>query len=129
MSQKTIIFDFNGTIADTSKIAFNAINKMSEKYNYKKLTFKEANSLRDKGMMEIIKMYNVPLYKIPFILKDVRKEMEGNIKEAKIYEGIKELIIKLKKEKLFLAIVSSDSEDNIRSFLKDNKINIFDKII
>ena len=74
MKEKAIIFDFNGTIADTSKIAFDAINKMSEKYNYKKLTFKEANSLRDKGMMEIIKMYKVPFYKVPFILKDVRKE-------------------------------------------------------
>ena len=34
----------------------------------------------------------------------------------------------IKKEKFLLFVVSSDSGDNIRAFLKNNDINIFDKI-
>src|SRR3989344_42556 len=128
MKQRAVIFDFNGTIADTSKITFDAINKMSEKYGYEKITMEEVLSLRDKDIREIVKMYKIPFYKLPFILRDIRKEMADNIKDALAYNGLKQLLTKLKKEKFLLFVVSSDSGDNIRAFLKNNDINIFDKI-
>jgi phosphoglycolate phosphatase len=35
---RCIIFDFDGTIADTEHFAFNISNELAERYNFRKIT-------------------------------------------------------------------------------------------
>ena len=38
MAYKCVVFDFDGTLADTEEKTFNIYNDMAEKYKYRKIT-------------------------------------------------------------------------------------------
>lgn len=42
MAYKCVVFDFDGTLADTEEKTFNIYNDMAEKYKYRKITKEEA---------------------------------------------------------------------------------------
>jgi len=74
--QKTIIFDFDGTIADSipkNEEILKVFNKIADENNFKNITFREIGKLRDVGLYESITLLKIPFYKIPFIAKRVRK--------------------------------------------------------
>lgn len=56
---KIIIFDFDGTIADTIPTMTKILLDLSEKYKYRKLSKKEINILRDFTIPKIFQQMHV----------------------------------------------------------------------
>lgn len=122
---KTIIFDFDGTIADSFIVIKNILLNLSDDFGYKKPTEKEINLLRLKHPKEIIKMLGIPYYKIPFLVHRLNTEIQQKISEIKPIAGIKEALLALKSEKYTLGILSSANQKNVTTFLKNNDIEVF----
>ena len=64
---KHIIFDFDGTIADSSDVALQIVNELSEKYNYKKMTREELVTLNTQPLKDRFKSVGVSFFKLPKI--------------------------------------------------------------
>jgi phosphoglycolate phosphatase len=137
MPKKIIIFDFDGTIADTIPAIIEIGDKLLIELGYEevikdlkfeKLTKKNIERLRNKNIRETIKEVKIPVMKIPFIVKSFREELNKQIEFLKPIKGIKETILKLKKNGYKLGILTSNSEDNVEKFLKKNKLIFFDFI-
>ncbi len=126
MNKKMIIFDFDGTIADSISFIFETANILAEKAGVKKLNTEELNLLRTKSPMEIIKTLKIPLYKIPFLLRDGRRLMHEKMEKIKFVDGMEEVLIELKSRGYRLGILSSNSKENIVKFLKKHRMEIFD---
>ena len=45
MAYKCVVFDFDGTLADTEEKTFNIYNDMAEKYKYRKITKEELHDI------------------------------------------------------------------------------------
>ncbi|MEK6904701.1 MAG: HAD-IA family hydrolase [Nanoarchaeota archaeon] len=127
MKEKAIIFDFDGTIADSLKNIVEAVNRFSEKYGYKKVPLKEIRHLRNKRFEFFKDNFKVSLIKIPFIIADIRKYVKSKVGFIKPQRGIRSLLLKLKKN-YKLGIITSNSFGNVKIFLEKNKINFFDYI-
>lgn len=125
---KAIIFDFDGTIADTVPILIEILEDLSEKYGYKKLNNQEIMSMRDHSIQEIFKLMEVPILKLPFIAKDVKNELNKRVAQLKPIKGIDVLIRKLKQKKYMLAIITSNSEKTVKTFLTQKNLDHFDCI-
>jgi len=129
---KSLIFDFDGTIANTLSFTFKKIIEISKKYNIKK----ENNELIEKATQltpqDLMKEFNISWFKVPFIFLDIvqaEKNLFFEIDKIKAFEGIKKLLEELKKRKVRLYIYSSNLKKNIEKFLKKEKIdNYFEKI-
>ena len=125
---KTVIFDFDGTIADTLPLIIEFFNQNAEKFGFKKLGSSEVEGLRNKTVLEIIKEYKISLFRLAFIAKKLRDDLGKKIRDAKLIPEIKEVFFKLKKKGFKIGILSSNSKENIEKFLLAKDLKMFDFI-
>lgn len=129
MTQKVIIFDFDGTIADTVDALVNIANNLAVEFRYAQITPEELVRLRNLTSREIFNYSGIPLFKIPFLLKKVKRELRNKIPELKPIPGIQEALVELKDNGNRLGIITSNSKGNVKEFLKINNLdNLFEFI-
>jgi phosphoglycolate phosphatase len=129
MTQKVIIFDFDGTIADTLDALVAIANHLAADFGYAPITTTELSYLRNLNSRQIIKYSGISWLKIPFLMKKVKSELKGKIHELKPIAGIQESLVSLKNEQCRLGIITSNSSDNVRDFLRNNELDsLFDFI-
>ena len=129
MTQKIIIFDFDGTIADTVDALVTIANRLALEFVYVPINSQELVLLRNLTAREIIKYSGVSLFKIPFMVKKVKGELKHKIPELKPIEGINAALIELHHQGYHLGIITSNSQENVNEFLKCHNLDyLFDFI-
>lgn len=123
-----VIFDFDGTIVDSMDVALQLINQAAEKYHYHPVKSEDIEKLRRMSMPERFKALNVSPYHIPRIALELVRNYTKSLRFIHIFEGMREVILALKERGLTLSIISSNSNQNIRKFLADNNLDVFDHI-
>jgi phosphoglycolate phosphatase len=123
-----LIFDFDGTIADTFHYVLKIGNRLSEEFHFNKITEDEINDMKDMNFLEIIQHLNVPLLKIPMIVAKAKKELHKEIASVEPIEGLKEILPKIKSLGHKIGILTSNSSKNVMEFLKNNELDFFDFI-
>lgn len=124
---KTIIFDFDGTIASTLIALTEIYNKIAPRYNCKPVELKDADRLRNTRPQEFMREYGVSQVKLPFLVLSTRRELHKRIEDVKPQAGICSTLKELKELGYTLGIVTSNSQKNISSFLLKNDLSdIFD---
>ena len=125
---KTIIFDFDGTIADTMPLIFKIYNENAKKFGIPRLSRIQTEKIREMTAKEISKIYKVSLLKFLFIVTKMRKILNTRIDQAELFYGIKEMLKGLRQRGIKIGILSSNSQENIKKFLKTNDLMLFDFI-
>jgi phosphoglycolate phosphatase len=129
MTQKVIIFDFDGTIADTVDALVSIANRLAIEFGYIQITPEQLTLLKNLSSREIIKYSGVSFLKIPFLVKKVKAELKNKIQELKPIPGMRECLSELKNHGYQLGIITSNSKDNVTAFLKVNELdNLFEFI-
>lgn len=122
MQTKLLLFDFDGTIADSFPLLKEVVNGLADKHHYKKVTDAEIEILKSKGAKEIIKALGMTWWRMPFIARDLKKETNKIITKVPLISGIKEVLIELKKRNYKIVILTSNAANNVRDFLKHNNM-------
>ena len=124
---KTIIFDFDGTLADSFDIIVGIIGKIA--IGGKVLGSKQLDDIREHTIIEAAKILEISKLKLPFLVALGRREMSKKINQLEIHEGLEDLIKDLHSKKINLMVLSSNSKKNIDFVLKKYSIlNYFSKI-
>lgn len=127
MTIKLIIFDFDGTIADTYQVVIKIVNSLSGEFGYQPLDDKTQKLLRNLSSKEIIKKSGISLFKLPFLAKRVQLELGNYIQDIDSFEGIADVLRSLKQQNYHLGIVTSNVQENVEIFLKrQNLSGVFD---
>lgn len=126
MQQKVIIFDFDGTIANSLDTLVTISNRLAVQFGYKQTSQAELAQLKNLTSREIIKQSGISIFKVPFLLRKVKAEMSSEIKTLSLFAGMRETLIELNNVGHKLVIISSNSKSNILAFLEYNQLeNIF----
>ncbi|QGQ98536.1 HAD family hydrolase [Paenibacillus psychroresistens] len=125
---KYVIFDFDGTVADSKELAFDLLNELSDKYGFRKITRTEANALMLLSMKERLKSLHVPLVQLPFMVMELKKNYAKILPFIKPFKGIKEVLLSLKRQNIKTVVISSNSVENIKKFLVKHEMNSFETI-
>ena len=64
--QKTLIFDFDGTIVDSTDSVVEMYNLLAGEYNYKKITPDDFSTLKKMSVIKKCEYLSIPIYRIPF---------------------------------------------------------------
>ncbi len=128
MSRKTLIFDFDGTIADSLEMIYNASNDILRPDHGQKLTSDEIETLKDKGVKNALRELNVSVFKFPFLILKIQVEMYKRISEVELFPGIDSVLIELDKD-FDLGILTNNRKKTVEKFLRENQIDLFDFVI
>ncbi|MCR2032194.1 HAD-IA family hydrolase [Anaerofustis stercorihominis] len=130
MKYKCVIFDFDGTLANTENVIFRVYNEIAKKYGYKEITHDYIDELKHQPIHNIIKDLGVPYLKVFSLIKKGQKLMKEYHKSMDPYEeDLKETLEALKSKLSYMGIISSNSKKNINTFLKNENIDTMDFII
>ncbi|AJK88579.1 HAD family hydrolase [Lysinibacillus fusiformis] len=120
---KHIIFDFDGTLADSTAVFASAWNTLAQKYKFKGIELKEIDTLKKLSISERSKLFDFPMYKLPMILPQFYKLYRQSLNDVHLFEGMKEVLLEIDKRGYKIIIISSNSKENILEFLKMNGIH------
>lgn len=119
-------FDFDGTLADTMPWFNSILNTVADKYGFRKIDAAERDQLRHRDASEILKFLGIPLWKLPAIMAHVRTLMQEIDPSVHLFDGIPDALARLKAGGLRLAVVSSNSLENVQRVLGPDTAALFD---
>ncbi|MFH0805254.1 MAG: HAD-IA family hydrolase [Patescibacteria group bacterium] len=124
-SNTVIVFDFDGTIADSFGTVIKILGELSNNPTFKNIVPREQmEQLRNEGIRKLIKTRSViSMAQLPFWVRRFRQELNNKLSTTTPIKDISEVINSLK-NKYKIAIISSNAKENIEIFLKNNGINV-----
>lgn len=126
MKKQILLFDFDGTIADTFLHIVEISNRLSREFNFNLIHAHEIEILKHNSVEETIEYLNVPKLKIPKILLRARAELHKDIPSIKPVKDLAEILHELKSRGFCMGIITTNSVKNVREFLKNHELDIFD---
>lgn len=127
MIKKAIIFDFDGTLANSLELAVKTYNANAEGFGLPRINAEQVKILQSKSYKEIIKEFKIPMLKIPFMVHKIHSEIRNHIASVPMFPHVKETVDELKKRGLKVGVLTSNSMENVQSFFEKNKL-LFDFI-
>ncbi|MDX2243517.1 MAG: HAD hydrolase-like protein [Leptolyngbyaceae cyanobacterium bins.302] len=125
---RVIIFDFDGTIADSFETVLRISNQLAAEFGYPVVQgAEEIDQLKALSSREIIKRSKISPLKLPFLLLRLRTELNREISQLKLISGMKSVLLSLKAQGNRLGIVTSNSCKNVNTFLEVQELqDVFD---
>jgi len=125
----TILFDFDGTIADSLNTIFDTYNEVAEANGCKLASKDDIEKYRGMHAKEILADLSISLWKLPLVMISTVSTFKKKVQSLPLSLNIKKTLQKLQKEGYHLHIISSNSEENIRLFLRHHEIDFFESIL
>ena len=123
MTAKVILFDFDGTIADTYQVIANITNQLSTEFGYKALDEEELLLIKNLSSREIVKRSEISIFKLPFLVRRIRTELKKEIAELNAISDMVRVLLRLKSTGYILGIVTSNTRENVDIFLNKHGLN------
>ena len=117
---KLAIFDLDGTLADSLPWFRRVVNSIADKHRFRRIEDADVEMLRGKSSREIIGYLEVAVWRMPLIARDMRRLKSQSLDAIPLFAGVELMLQELSQRGVALAMVSSDSESNVRGALRDN---------
>lgn len=122
MKYRALIFDFDGTIADTLGEARLIFNEIAPDYGIREVEEHEIANLRHLSLKEVLKKLDIPKRRVPSIIARGTGMMRTNIERLQLIEGMKEALTDLRSDTEAFGILTSNSTANVDVFLRNHGI-------
>ena len=115
---KWLIFDFDGTLADSFEMAHQVLNRLAVRYHYRPVGDDEVEMMRRKTATEFFAALGISLLKVPMVVIQARYELRQLISEISPIKGISDVLSMLQEQGYRMGILTSNATDNVDKFLK-----------
>ena len=118
MKYRSLIFDFDGTIADTLDEALSIYNEMAGEHNLRTIKDEEVHYLRHMKLGDFLDHLAVPKRLVPKLLYKGTRILKSRISQLPMVTGMAEVLPELRKKSDHFGILTSNSVENVELFLK-----------
>lgn len=117
MKYELVIFDFDGTLADSFPWFISVFNEVAGKFAFRRIRDEEIDSLRELSGREMMAELGVPTWKLPLIATHMRKLKSRDIDSIKLFPGVPAMLRRLHDAGVGIGIVSSNARENVTRVL------------
>lgn len=119
------MFDFDGTLADSFPFFQSVYNGLAEQHGLRRIEGGQVALLRAMGPRAIMRHIGMPAWKMPVVANSFIGKMSENATAIALFEGVAEALRALADAGVMLALVSSNSEHNVRRVLGPELSGLF----
>ncbi len=117
MAYKLVVFDFDGTLANSFPWLASIIDQVAEQFRIERVANLDLETMRGMHAREMIRMHHLPFWKFPLIARHVNKRMKKEIHQVSLFDGVDLLLQCLANHGIKLAMVTSNSYENVQLVL------------
>ncbi|CCG41707.1 HAD hydrolase-like protein [Magnetospirillum molischianum] len=126
MTSRLVIFDFDGTLADSFGWFLTVLDDVAKRYRFRRVGSNEVADFRQLDAHQILDRLALPRWKVPLVAAHMRSlQAKADIHP---FPGIPALLDDLSRSGLRLALVSSNAAANVRRVLGADTIARFDHL-
>lgn len=125
MKYKLVIFDFDGTLADSFPWFIKTLNKAAAKFHFNHCEENEIELLRSLDIKAIMKRLRISFWKAPMIVAYLKSNMTADIANMRLFKGISNLLERLENKQIILALVTTNSYENVIKVLGEKNASLF----
>ena len=118
MIYQTLVFDFDGTIADTLGETRLIFNKIAPDYGIRQVSEHEMDHLRHLSLKELLKHLEISKLRVPALIARGTSMMRGNITQLQLIDGMGEILAELRRHVRCFGILTSNATENVDLFLR-----------
>lgn len=125
-SYKNLIFDFDGTIADTLPFTINAAIEINNKLGLLENQKIDFEYFRSVDSTEFFEKLEIPKLKLLYFVLKYQRRLVKKLDEINTFDGMTEVLHEIKRRGVDMGIVTSNSSKNVNIFLENNNLKYFD---
>jgi phosphoglycolate phosphatase len=117
VTYRLVIFDFDGTLADSASWTARAMIEGADRHGYRRLDAAGIEALRGMDNRAIIRALGVPLWRLPAIVRDMRRRLAAEAGSIPLFPGATAMVEALAAGGMTLAVVTSNTEETVRRIM------------
>ena len=122
---KTIIFDLDGTIADSESVFFDIVNELAPRFGYAPIVSSESGALKKLHLRDfLLHRLGWRIILLPFILRAGRARYHALASKVPVFPGTLEVFRTLREHGMRIGMISSSEERTIRPILEANGLAV-----
>lgn len=125
---RCVLFDFDGTLGDTFEAGVEILNLLAGEFGFRPLPEDEVSHARDLSTRQLMRHLGIPQMKLHRISKRGTEEITKRIMGIRPFGGVPGMLRELSGMGVGLGVLTSNSEENVRAFLRNHGLEVFDFI-
>ena len=126
MRKSLLIFDFDGTIADTLLVAETILNETGREYGLPNISRQQLMELKHKSIPELLKLSGLTWLQLPSFVRKLRSRFKTHMGQVLPIQGMPEILYELKGKGYRMEILTSNTQEAVQSFLQDHELHLFE---
>ena len=118
MNHRTLVFDFDGTIADTLGETRRIYNQLADDFGLRQVEPGEIAELRHMSLKQLIAHLGIPKRRVPALISRGTGMMRGNITRLGMIAGMPEVLTEMRRHVENFGILTSNAPANVDVFLR-----------
>jgi phosphoglycolate phosphatase len=123
-----VIFDFDGTLADSFPFFASVFNQLAQQYRFNPIELHEVENLRHASPRQIMQHVGMAGWKLPLVSRNFIRRMRQNAHQIELFAQVAESLQFLAAANVQLAIVSSNSQQNVAAILGPELMRLFGQV-
>lgn len=122
---KSVLFDFDGTLVDSFPVALKVSKEVAKKNNLPNFDDNDVLRWRSMRPVEIMNELGIGFHQVPLLLLQLRSLYKQYLPDIQFFNGIDTLLNRLSNN-YQCGIITSNSKDSVVTLLKNNSIQCID---
>ena len=118
MPFKLVVWDFDGTLADSVPTAAAIFNRLAPEMGFKPI--EDLTAARSLSTRQFLKQHGISLWRLPKLVRRYQAAAAEEADRLKLVAGVPDVLAALASAGVRLGVLSSNREDNIRRCLRAN---------